>query len=165
MKPALLTLAAAVVTLAPPTAFAACAPFVAQAPYDLRDAVHADQGDPGPDAGDLTTGRRGMIDADGNPIGHMHWISEMVTVDDDGVPTALDARNIMVLDDGVLFAIGGVGYGSALSNYAEQSGFAPSAKSVLTIVSGVGAYAGAKGTIEIKGDGNDIVYTVDVTCG
>jgi hypothetical protein len=159
--------AAASMTL-PPAASAACEPFVAYAPSEQRDAHYADFGDEGPSVGDKLVGRRGINDADGNPLGVLYWFSEVHAVDAEGKANSQTLDSVAVLDDGVIFGSVSPTHPVDVARVPEKvgSGFPSSGMITYDIVGGMDAYADVRGTIAVEADGDsgDLAYHFDVTC-
>jgi len=158
------TIAAATSMAMPFSASAACDPFVVYGPGEQREAYYVDLGEEGPNVGDMLIGRRGLQDADGNPLGAIHWHDNVQALDANGVATSIDSHIVLVLDDGVIFSVGDISIPSQVASHSERNGFAPSAVVTWDIVGGTGAYAGTRGTITAEAEGDDNLIRVDLTC-
>lgn len=148
-----------------PGAFASCEPFDAHAPSHLREAHHTDLGESGPSVDDKIVGVRVLNDDNGNPIGSVYWVGHVNSVDSSGVSDSRSLTFVMVFNDGALFAVLDAGHRHEHAKHAEQSGLAPSGAVTADIIGGTKAYAGARGTVAQEGDGNDVSYHFDLSCG
>ncbi|MEM1088535.1 MAG: hypothetical protein AAGH90_12475 [Pseudomonadota bacterium] len=111
------------------------------------------------------SGKRGLVGSDGERIGTLYWINDILEVDENGVSMLHNTTAIFVLRDGNMFTSGQNGHTTRIADYSDQSGIGDAGSLILNIVGGQGDYAGADGTIILKAQANnDIAYSVDVSC-
>jgi hypothetical protein len=142
----------------------ACKPFTAFSPADSREVYFTDvDGDGQVSVGDKRVGRRGLKDTTGNNIGDRYWIITVDKVDRPGTAVRRHQETVNIFEDGIIFASYDIGAPNKATDVTDRISL-PQGGNAMTIVGGTGAYAGARGTIAAKVDGNDISFSFDLTC-
>lgn len=133
-------------------------------PADSREVYFTDVDRDGRvSVGDKRVGRRGLKDATGNNIGDRYWIITVDRIDRPGTAVQRHQEIVNVFEDGVIFASYDIGAPNKTTDVTDRVSL-PQGDNVMTIVGGTGAYAGARGTIAAKVDGNNISLSFDLTC-
>jgi hypothetical protein len=111
----------------------------------------------GTSAGDVRAGRRMLMDANGNPVGEVHFVATVT------VPGTSDSGDFLVSQYFVLLEDGWLSSSSIyqLPNAADTSQRAGNA--TLVVTGGTGPYADATGTIVIEA-GDAPRYVFDIHC-
>jgi hypothetical protein len=146
-------------------AWAACEPFTAYSSADAREVSYSDvDADGAVSAGDKRFGRVSVMDADGNKIGVSYLVATIREVDAEGAPGARSLDVIYVFDDGVLFLSHDV-ISNPFNNFNDgKVRPKPDTSLTSTIVGGLDAYAGARGTSVYEPAGMDSKFTFNLTC-
>jgi len=141
---------------------AACGPLTMTSVPGTREVHFRDQDDSGGiTPGDTRTGEMALVNADGSTAGKIHWLATVQATDADGKPTAYDEVQVFTFDDGAVFTV---------NQHAPAASFEETTTTIVPtgakrrIVGGTGAYAKARGTMDITVDGVDFTYRFDMAC-
>ena len=149
--------AGALVVVLDGAALAACEPFDAYLPVEGRQFEFTDINKDGKiSAGDKMIGRDTIFDGNGNKIGRVFLVIDLLEVDSEGIATKWDDNQIFVFERGGLF--GFKAFDGPTMNVRELTPATlknQNLKATSSIIGGTGEYAGATGTLDftIK-DGN-----------
>ena len=140
----------------------ACDPFTMVSDGSARAVTFVDTAADGPGPGDQRIGRREVADMDGNPIGHVRWITTVLDQPgDDSTSGENYSHLIVVLEDGHIM------YHTldTTNRPAQDTSDIPWVMGPTGVISGGnGAYTGAHGTVAHRRDGLVLTYEVDVDC-
>jgi hypothetical protein len=100
-------------------------------------------------------------DGPASPVGAEYWLSTVKAVDANGEPTSYEEVQVFVFDDGALFTASSPEPATAFDR-TETTIVSTGAKR--RVVGGTGAYAGARGTMDIAVNGVDFTFRFDLTC-
>lgn len=143
-------------------ASAACGPMVLLNVPSTIQLSFADLDESGkPSHGDKRVGEVHLTDGDGNHVGNYYWVATVHAVDSAGETTHMRADTFFVLDDGTIF--NSVIHEPAVSLDNLDTTVVPEVTERV-ITGGTGAYAGAKGTIDVTRDGMQFVFQLNMTC-
>jgi len=150
------------VAVAATSAAAACGPMTVQSVPGTREVHFVDDDASGAASlGDMRYGVIALQDKDANPVSAEYWLSTLKAVDARGEPTSYEEVQVFVFHDGALFTASGAELASAFGK-TETTIVSSGAKR--RVVGGTGAYAGARGTMDMTVDGLDFKFRFHLTC-
>jgi hypothetical protein len=138
----------------------ACASFTVRA-GDERSVEYLDQGNEGPDPGDLRVGRRALVDEAGNTVGYHRWVLTNLGVPpESGERSEYYGTHVLNLDNGqiyyqVLAEVVGPFHNTEQASTADYTG---------VVVGGTGGYSFARGAVERTFDGVKGIFAVEIRC-
>jgi len=159
---ALTGLLAAVAGTAQAQSSDACQPFTVISDASERAVEFVDTGASGPSPGDRRIGYRALADQDGDPVGYYRWV--ITTLDHITEPGGAGEglqNYVMVLADGHIGFQRLVQTGSPAHDTDTISWIDPQPA---YITGGTGAYAFARGTVDVERDGQTVTLDVNVRC-